>query len=425
MPVERFDHCDSPARESFNSRQRFAHYDSLSLMVLIGALCRLAFVFGTPIFYAPDEQSHFAYIEYLCVHHSFPIQTSQTGAKTNDWEYYQPPLYYLAMQPIYFAASALFSTTAAVVRTMRCASVACWLMTVWLAARFLRFVEIADDALRDTTMAVICLLPTYTFLSSAINNDNLLIVLGGGIFCLLVRRTYSIAHVLSLGMLLGLAMLTKLNAIVYLFACLLLICFDTFAMRTRQKSILLRGSVICSIAMLIWLPWGIRNWQIYGSMTAEHIANIPTVWGSWREALSYIIRSLLRTFWAVSGKFNNVYGYFPIIGLLLTGTSFIGLIAISRQSKRACQCFSRSSLRLWQALALTLFVNIALVFRFGILYRQAQGRFLFPLLIPIAVFFSCGANHTLSSYKKHVMMLFIGYAITFTFFSLWMFFRIT
>ncbi len=425
MSVERFERRNSMTRRWFDVGRRLTHRNALLLMISIGALCRIAFVFGTPIFYAPDEQSHFKYIEYLCDHHSFPIQTSQTGALSNDWEYYQPPLYYLAMQPIYSAAAAAFSTEAAIVRTIRCASVALWLLTVWLAARFLRSAAITDEAVNRSTMAVMCLLPTYTFLSSVINNDNLLIAIGGGVFCLLAQRTYSLTYVFSLGILLGLAMLTKLNAIVYLLACVLSVCFDALAMRTRWRSIVLRGGLILGIATAIWFPWGLRNWQTYGSMTAEHIANIRKIWDSWGEAIAYIVRSLLRTFWSVSGIFNDVYGNFPLIGLLLSGISLIGLIKIRRQPELARQWLPDTSLRLWRIFALTLLAHLALVFRFGILYRQAQGRFLFPMLLPLAMFFSCGIRAIMSKDAgNHLMLLFIGYATTFTMFSLLIFFRI-
>jgi hypothetical protein len=68
-------------------------------------------------------------------------------------------------------------------------------------------------------------------------------------------------------------------------------------------------------------------------------------------------------------------------------------------------------------------VNLALVLRFGLLYNQGQGRFMFPLLIPIALLLSIGI-HLLGMGKHvkyapiHAVGFFSLYVLSFTGFSL-------
>src|SRR5437667_10646243 len=96
---------------------------ALAVIFSVGLLCRLAFVFLTPIFYAPDEHSHFNYVRHLSEHGTFPVQTTKMGDPANEWEYFQPPLYYAALVPVYRAAQALFHNQAMTVFALPLVSV--------------------------------------------------------------------------------------------------------------------------------------------------------------------------------------------------------------------------------------------------------------------------------------------------------------
>src|SRR5437016_9623061 len=99
-------------------------------VIAVGILCRLAFAVLTPIFYAPDEHSHFNYVKYVSEHGSFPVQTTKMGDPANEWEYFQPPLYYVALVPIYRAAHSLFHSEAGTVFALRFVSILLWLLNV-------------------------------------------------------------------------------------------------------------------------------------------------------------------------------------------------------------------------------------------------------------------------------------------------------
>src|SRR5215472_18487759 len=111
---------------------------SLFRTVLVaGFLCRLAFVFLTPIYYAPDEQPHINYIKYISEHNAFPVLTTKLGDPANEWEYCQPPLYYLLLVPVFRAVTILFHSVAAAVWVLRLFSVLLWFLHVFFASRLL------------------------------------------------------------------------------------------------------------------------------------------------------------------------------------------------------------------------------------------------------------------------------------------------
>src|SRR5207247_8997280 len=111
-------------------------------------------------------------------------------------------------------AQALFHSQAATVLSLRLFSLLLWLLNVWFGTVLLKRLRITDQAVWLFVMAMVCLLPTYTFVSAAINNDNLLATLGGGMFCLMARREPPRKASLALGLVLGLALLPKQCAIV-------------------------------------------------------------------------------------------------------------------------------------------------------------------------------------------------------------------
>ena len=164
----------------------------IGLLFGIGLACRLAFLIGTPTFYAPDEQSHYNYVRHLAENRAFPVQNSRTDDPSNDWEYYQPPLYYLSLVPLYWAAAAAWGNPELTVRLLRGSSILLWGATFLLSCRILARLRPGDEAVRSFALGLICLLPTYAFISSSLNNDNLLIALGSAVLLLSLDQTFKV-----------------------------------------------------------------------------------------------------------------------------------------------------------------------------------------------------------------------------------------
>ncbi|MDQ5850884.1 MAG: hypothetical protein M3380_02205 [Chloroflexota bacterium] len=402
----------------------------LTTALVVGLICRIASAILTPTFQAPDEQSHFNYVKYLDVHQSFPVQVSKTNASSNDWEYYQPPLYYVLCLPVYWITSRLGGDgDYIIVRSIRSVSIMLWAINLHFTRKLLQNLLINDIFVRAFVICMITLLPTYVFLSSSINNDNLLIALGGLLLYIFSKDITNARSILS-GILLGVALLTKLTAVVYIFALIAVLATYYAVGKMSLTVALLRFSTASFIATAIWIPWGLRNIRVYGDITGEQVANIPYHWESSYDAVLSIISYISRSFSSVSGIHNNVI-FFPVVGFFLIGMSFIGMF----HQARSWQYFFRlhpiqyrsSSYMLGMALAVI--INFVLIVRFGFLYNQGQGRFLYPMLAPISVFIAVGIKLMMGSKCPqnahiHAIGFFVTYLLSFTGFSLAVFYTI-
>jgi 4-amino-4-deoxy-L-arabinose transferase-like glycosyltransferase len=394
---------------------------SLFLVVLgVGVLCRLAYVFLTPIFYAPDEQSHLNYVKYLSENHALPIQAGRMGESDNEWEYFQPPLYYLVQLPVYRLAEAAFHNVTATVFTLRLCSFALWLLNIRLGLILLKRLEIKDEFVWLSTLTLACLLPTYTFVSSAINNDNLLITLGAGLMCLMARREQSLKTLLALGALLGLALWVKQSAVVFFPAVGLLFVFQAVRGKITWRATLGHLGVVLGLAALFYSPWAARNWHVYGTFAPEDLSAAAKTWPSPVDGLLSAGHNLVKTFWSVSGISNNIGYPFPLFGMSFGLICVAGLALGWKQNpKSVTTSLAGSHAPLLAALGFALLVNVGLVLRFGYLYGMGQGRHLFPLLYPIALVLAVGLRFVPARNPAvPVIGFWITYTLAFTAFSL-------
>lgn len=414
-----------------NRRLAWSLQQLILMTFVIGLACRLTFVLFTPTFYAPDEEPHFNYIKYLHEHHAFPVQTSKTGGPTKDWEYYQPPLYYLASVPVYQLIAHLVDSQRHFffTRAIRLLSILYWAINVLLAWQILKNLKLNDPFIRLFVVGMVCLLPTYTFLSASINNDNLVITMGGAILWLLSSKEVSDRKSLSIGILLGVALLTKLTAIVYIPAIAGIFAVQVIRKSWPLSTAVFRFLLIGVIAGIFFSPWALRNIKVYGEIYPEGVANVLAHWNSTYEAFIIIQGNIQDTFWSTSGIYNNIL-FLPQVGVFLTYLALIGL---------GCGFLSKTKpLRdYWQGepgsflggTGLAIGVNLFLALRFGMLYDQGQGRFLFPLLIPIAIFLALGLQSLgLQKYSKelplHTLGFFAVYLFAFVTYSLGLFVEI-
>ena len=391
----------------------------LAAVLVVGLAIRLAYVFLTPIFYAPDEQSHFNYIKHLAEKKSFPVQTSKLGDESNDWENNQPPLYYLVAAPIFSATQAVFHNQTSTVVAIRLLSVSLWLLNSWLVIVSLRRLRIQDGFVVVFVVAMICLLPTYTFVSSAINNDNLLATIGGGLLCLLTQRERSIKTTLMLGLLLGLGLLTKQSAVIFAPLIVSFVALEAFKGRISWGSAAQQLFVTLGLAGLIYLPWAIRNWQVYHTFMPENLVVTQIPWPSAMHGIASAAHNLLKTFWSVSGLSNDVGYPFPVVGMLLLVLPVMMFALDSKPVEKTDALNIAENKSLLIAMLVAVLITVGLVLRFGYQFGMGQGRHLFPLLCPISLFLAAWLRRLpVKKMEVHAAGFWITYAASFAVFSL-------
>jgi 4-amino-4-deoxy-L-arabinose transferase-like glycosyltransferase len=389
------------------------------ITVLCAALAvHLVFSLATPTFRAPDEVSHFRYVEFLVKNHAFPIQGTSWEDRFQRAEFYQSPIYYLLLTPAYgLMRDGLDLGDWAVVRVLRLLSIGLWCITVLLTLRLCRRLDVVDDFLETGCLCMVALLPTHVFISSVINNDNLLILLATAIIYQLAQPQ-SLTRSLGVGLLLGLALLTKVSAL-----SLVVPIFTLWLLRWLTRMVDLREAVRHSVLMVIpglvlFAPWALRNLELYGSFTAITVGNVPLGLASTWDAATESAAVISRTFWTAAGRTNSIW-FLPQLGIALGCFALAGIgVGAFWRRRELLETVSRSTRVYLAALGIGLVFSAATVFHFATVYRQPQGRFLYPYLVPIALFFGAGLKawrmeRWLPNASLHMAGLFMTYLFGF------------
>lgn len=322
--------------------------------ILVLALsARLIYAFTNPVYNAPDEQAHFKYVQYLVQEASFPKAESRVEAPTNDWEYYQPPLYYLLSAPILLIFDSAYALRIfSVLLSLGVVFLTYWAFRSLIAAAFVAF------------------LPTYVGLSTAITNDNLLIFLFT-LFFFLILRGYR--NPVGLGLLSGALALTKYPGLVALPFLAVLFLYEK-----RYKPLLFT----LGIAFVMFSPWLVRNQQLYGDWFAMEIANkvVNTPLNS--HNLNIVVHRIFDTFWMIFGIRNNQtirLDFLPFIFFVLSVVLAKGFVQTWFDNRYPYKLLCGISL-----------VFLFLTFQFAFKYGQPQGRFIYPVIMPLGLFIERG-----------------------------------
>ena len=405
------------------------HWPLLLILVVYLALA-VAYSLASPIYEPTDELRHFRYVRHLVVYRSLPVQRPDApraqshhpplyytlGALVSWWVtsaqevYYEPPINpYWAYR--YWEVSddnknqyihgddelfqeGPFHGVALAVYVVRWMTVLIGATVVWLTYRIGRETFPDRPALAVGGAALVAFNPQFIYLSGAINNDVPAALCSAAVLlvCLrLVREGPSVRTDVALGVLCGLALLTKFNLLALL--VLIELAYVLAVRRTRNWRAFLRGNlVVLGLAALISGWWFWRNYLLYGDPTGmskvnELWAGRPAAgnwWALW-QSLPYLWSSL----W---GRFG--YGQVPMPRFIYQGLLAFCVLALAGHLLPRREPLPRSALLLLGATSLI----FTAVVSYYILIQPAgaMGRFLFPGLPAFAVLVSAGLSQSLT-----------------------------
>lgn len=233
---------------------------------------------------------------------------------------------------------------------------------------------------------------------------------------------------LSWGVLLGLCLLTKVTAYTGLMLVAVVVVWQELA-RTRLQNApghpidtlrdaFWRLAKVYGIALLLSGWWFLRNAVVYGNFD---------IFGLKRHDLVVAGQPLTGTFDLAAAKhfailsFKSFWGVFGWMGIfmderiywILALVSSLAAIGFLLYSARVL--FHPFEISLYQKTSLSLlFLALALVFvgwfQYNLTYIQAQGRYLFPAIASVAIFFSLGVREIVS--RRHRALLFALFSLS-------------
>ncbi|MCS6840044.1 MAG: hypothetical protein NZ699_03860 [Roseiflexus sp.] len=440
----------------------------IALVALFLALCVL-YNLATPPGEGPDEPGHAAYVFFLAREGRLPVQCPPPCVSDVPGSGHHPPLAYLLATPATlwlppplrtfdlpgnprFTWSGGDQVNAVahgsreqwpwdaqvwawrLARGVSSLAGAATVVFTYLAVRALRC-RIDGAANSDSTAllaaALVALNPQFVFISSLISNDALLAALGAALLWLVVSSPRSLPHAALIGVVLGLALITKQSALIFV-PFVLAWCAtggegaplprscdgaDGDAARGDAAPPPLgaalprpyAGVVAVAGAMIIGGWWYLRNWRLYGDPLGLQAfrAAFTTQAFEWTNLAAWAgaLTALHESFWARFGWMNlpaptwTMMAYAALLAAALAGWA--------RNLVRPNQAVRR---RIWQLAALPILSLMWIVsFAFTVGLVAWQGRLLFPAIAAIAALLACGLSVWLRR-RVSVMLLIVGMA---------------
>ncbi|MCL5075909.1 MAG: glycosyltransferase family 39 protein [Chloroflexi bacterium] len=403
------------------------HHWAIGLILLAYLGLALTYSIIDPLFEAPDEADHYAFVKHLADGQGLPVQLRH-GPKS---ENHQPPLYYtLGALATFWINSDDFPQllwrnpywgyeigyvgqdnknqfvhgpqedppyTGAVLAAhlVRLVSVALGAVTVFITYMIAREIFPRQAALALGAVAFVAFSPQFLFISSAINNDNAVTTLSSLVILLALRihnQGITRSNTIALGAALGLALLTKVSAVPLLL--IVLFTLVSLSRRVPWRTLWGAGFAVFGLAAAVSGWWFIRNLVLYGDWSA--LSRMQEAWGrrSPPANLGQLVAefpNLERSFWANFGWGNVPVSAELYWGItLLTRIAIVGLIILGwRHWKRGILSrearFGVVVLVVW-----TLLIFIAQANYMRLTPAAGNGRNLFPAIAAIAILIFLG-----------------------------------
>lgn len=457
-----------PEEAALRRRSRLRGLVLIALFLVVGIVYSLA----TPPFETPDEPFHYAFARYIAQGNGLPVQSAtQTGPWAQEGS--QAPLYYLlagwltgAIDQSDYPAVAVRNPRANIgdplepgnknfmlysgyqpplrganlaLHIGRWLSLLCGALTLWcvyLTAELLAFALRRSAGQADAGLAppqrvylaafidlpllataLVAAIPQFAFISASFSNDMLVTALAAAVVYWLARllakpnsEPVRWWEWLALGLLLGLAALSKLQALGLPPLAGLAVLF--LAWRRRDGKLLLWAALLVGLpALLVSGWWYVRNIQLYGDWSGlGHLTSINGRRGKPLTAAAFWpeFRGLRYSFWGLFGWFNLLLPeWFYRFADLLTVAGIIGLAAACVRLLRTVPAprLDHPALRILALLLGWAAVSLALLAYWIVQATGSQGRLIFPGMIAFGILLAVGVDFWLRLAGQRVRRL--------------------
>ncbi|MBK9746880.1 MAG: DUF2142 domain-containing protein [Chloroflexi bacterium] len=412
----------------------------LIVYVIVGAL----YAVRTPAWQAPDEPAHYNYAAQVAANGCCPViemgdwdsaylDTLKAERFAPDlldrlptiqYEDHQPPLYYLLSGLVY--------------RLTDGSLIALRLLSVLISAGIVACAYAITLALlpdrRALALAAALLagfIPQNLAIMASVNNDALAGLIVGVTLYLLIRYLQGArVPVWALGVTVGVGLLTKVNTIFLAGLVPLFVLLHWWFTPDRRFSELIRRLALFAVpALILGGLWWLRNVGVYGFPDVFGLRrHDQVVVGQLRTAeliaqvgfSEYLRRAVDTTFTSFFGQFGWMGLFMPtwaywivlaFLGVVVSGW-LIALLGLRTEVKGLSEKTSSStqaerkpqsvlspqssvlspSFLSWALLALATILAVLQYLYYNTEFVQFQGRYLYPALIPLALFAALGVD---------------------------------
>jgi hypothetical protein len=407
----------APSRPYAYSTERVV----LAAVLLAYLALGVGFALRTPAWQAPDEPAHYNYVAQIAANGCCPVieigdwqqaylDTLRSAhfradlldrLDTLQYEDHQPPLYYLLEAPVY-------ALTGGSLIALRLLSVIIGAGVVLCAFGVGKAMLPDRPQIALGAAAFVAFLPQHVAVLSAVDNDGLSeLFVGLTLLATVVYLKDERVRAWQLGLFVGIGMLVKLSAL-FLVGLVPLAMLARWWMnrRTIPFAHLVREWALFALPVLVLGGvWWARNLSVYGVPDVFGLrAHNSVVVGQPRTAElieqvgfgEYMRRAAETTFNSFWGQFGwmalplPAWTYALIAGLL--AVVIVGLlidVTILRQRDKQPPPGQRAA---WGLLALTVVLGFAQYAYYNTEFQQFQGRYLYPILIPVGLWMALGLD---------------------------------
>ncbi|HEY54457.1 MAG TPA: phospholipid carrier-dependent glycosyltransferase [Caldilineae bacterium] len=398
----------------------------LALILAVYFVLAALYAWYTPLWQAPDEPAHYNNVRHVVETGSLPFLhpgdydqdyleaikarrfPPEMSIDSIRYEGHQPPLYYWLAAPLLLITQGMgYEIQVLALRLFSVFLGAGVVGFIWASARHL-----FPDKLLLATLAAgfAAFLPMHLAMMAAINNDALAeLIIALGVYRLLVHLKYPRAGFsawLVTGIVVGLGLLTKFQAYILLplaGSVWLWQIWERRSLGVRLTSSLVNGLAWLAPALLLPLPWWLRNASLYGPTDplglTWHDAVVvgqprTPAWIAAHGLPSYLDRYLdftFKSFWGVFGWLGvfldgRIYALFALLSLLVG----VGLLFQAWRLRRKAVTLTLVQKLGLALLGLQLLIVLFTYFWYNLSFVQHQGRYLFPALTALSIGFALG-----------------------------------
>ena len=439
-------------------------YTLLLILLVYFALASL-FALKTPPWQNPDEPAHYNYVAYVATEWRLPVLAmgDYDGAylqrlkaerfppdlsiESVRYEFHQPPLYYLLAAPAFLLSggrgplleqqsvsqekSEDAVRNARALLAVRLFSVALGAGVVLLVFLCARTVLPAAPYIALGAAAFAAFLPMHVAVMASVNNDALAELVIAGAILALLRWQKEVArqdggegppvsdrrYLLITAVLIGVGFLTKATAYILLPVALVVVIAGSaraFAggqagwkgarrlLYAREQ--LVRYAILIAPALLLGLPWWIRNTLLYGNLDFLGLAWHDEVVSGQPTAAAWIAEHGWSAYWERAWTFTSksFWGVFGWLGVFMDARVYTALAVLSvmagvgvlfwwrRRANHDTTDWPRFLTSPWTVLLLLWLATFAAYGWYNLGFIQHQGRYLFPALPVWSLLFAGG-----------------------------------